>query len=116
LLGKAQSPFSFNPLKILHGRPIRAGSRVPLVLDLDETIEVGAKHIGHGVGVGFDLCRRSKGFRETLSKESAEGTGRKIGPILIRGAECSGHGVAIRHYRAEERSIRTGLECDRRRL
>ena len=30
-----------------------------------ETSQVGAKHIGHGLGVGFDLCRGSRTFERT---------------------------------------------------
>ena len=61
LLGKK---FDRSRRPISHSSPLRAGSPVALVLDLDETIEVGAKHIGHGVGVGFDLCGLSRGFRK----------------------------------------------------
>jgi hypothetical protein len=32
-----------------------------------KTFKVGAKHIGHGPGVGFDLCGGSRGFRELLA-------------------------------------------------
>jgi hypothetical protein len=38
-----------------------------LVSAVFEASEVGAKHIGHGPGVGFDLCGGSRGFRELLA-------------------------------------------------